>query len=208
MSFRFDLPSRIALFPLPGAVLMPRAKLPLHIFEPRYLQMLDDVLKTDHRLIGMIQPGDAGLNNIGSAGRVIAFSESDDNRMMISLRAVSRFRLQNLEEAFTPYQQGQVEWTDFGRDMRGSESDPQLDRPALIGKLQRYMDAHDLSADWDAASRTSDENLINSMAMMLPFSTCEKQALLEAKTLLERRNLLEGLLEFSLRGGEGEEQLQ
>lgn len=208
MPFRFDLPSRIALFPLPGAVLMPRAKLPLHIFEPRYLQMLDDVLKTDHRLIGMIQPDETGLNNIGCAGRVIAFSESDDNRMMISLRAISRFRLETLEEAFTPYQQGQVEWEEFAQDMRGPETDPQLDRPTLIRKLQRYMDAHELSADWDAASKTSDENLINSMAMMLPFSTCEKQALLEARTLFDRRNLLEGLLEFSLRGGEGEEQLQ
>src|SRR5690554_1202406 len=106
MSLRFDLPQRLPLFPLPGAVLMPRTRLPLHIFEPRYLQMLEDSLKTDHRMIGMIQPEGEALCSIGSAGRVVAFSEGDDGRMMVSLKAVSRFRLRDVEEGFAPYLRG------------------------------------------------------------------------------------------------------
>lgn len=208
MSFRFDLPSRIALFPLPGAVLLPRSRLPLHIFEPRYLQMLEDTLKTDHRLIGMIQPEAGGLAEIGCAGRVMAFSESEDGRMMISLRAVSRFHLNEAQHGFTPYTQGEVDWSGFARDLESAETDPQMDRPALMALLRRYMETQDLSADWDAAAEAEDEILINSLAMMLPFSPGEKQALLEAETLPERRALLEGLIEFSLRNGENEERLQ
>ena len=121
MRFRFDLPARIPLFPLAGAVLMPRARIPLHVFEPRYLQMLDDTLKTDHRLIGMIQPEGDGLSAIGCAGRVVAFSETGDGRMMISLGAISRFRLQEVEEGFAPYLQGRVDWSSFGRDLSGPE---------------------------------------------------------------------------------------
>lgn len=198
MGTRFDLPSRIALFPLPGAVLMPRSKLPLHIFEPRYLQMLDDTLKTDHRLIGMIQPEGDGLAAVGCAGRVIAFSESEDGRVMISLKAVSRFRLTAVEDGFSPYQQGQIDWRDFKQDLQGTETDPDFDRAALLEKLRRYMSAQDLSADWNAAAEAEDEMLINALSMMLPLSPGEKQALLEAPTLTQRRILLDGLIEFSL----------
>lgn len=208
MGFRFDLPSRIALFPLPGATLMPRAKLPLHIFEPRYLQMLEDALKTEHRLIGMIQPTESGLARVGSAGRVVAFSESDDGRMMVSLRAVSRFALVDTQNGFSPYILGEVDWTGFERDLNGSETDPELHREALLDLLRRYMQVHELSTDWNAAAEAEDEMLINSLAMMLPFSPGEKQALLEAPTLSERRALLEGLIEYSLRNGENEERLQ
>ncbi|MDP5308478.1 LON peptidase substrate-binding domain-containing protein [Paracoccus spongiarum] len=209
MGPRFDLPARIALFPLEGAVLMPRARLPLHIFEPRYLQMLEDTLKTDHRLIGMIQPEGDGLAAIGTAGRVVAFSETDDGRMMLSLRAVSRFRLGETQEGFAPYVQGVVDWSSFGRDLQGSEQDAGLDRDALFGLLRRYMDAHELSTDWDAAARSEDEALINSLSMMLPFSAADKQALLESPSLSDRRELLMGLIEFALHGGDDhEERLQ
>ncbi|RNF34665.1 LON peptidase substrate-binding domain-containing protein [Paracoccus methylarcula] len=208
MGFRFDLPTRIALFPLCEVVMLPRAKLPLHIFEPRYLQLLDDVLKTDHRLIGMIQPDGNRLAAIGSAGRVIAFSESEDGRMMISLRAVSRFRLAGIEDGFTPYRQGEVDWAGFERDLDGPETDPGLDRSALLDKLRRYAEALQLSADLESAAKAADETLINAFSMMLPFSSGEKQALLEARTLTDRRVLLEGLMDYALHGGENEEPMQ
>lgn len=208
MGFRFDLPSRIALFPLSEVVMLPRAKLPLHIFEPRYLQLLDDALKTDHRLIGMIQPDGNGLAAIGSAGRIIAFSESENGRMMISLRAVSRFRLTGVEDGFTPYQQGQVDWAGFERDLEGPETDSELDRSALLDKLRRYAEALQLSADLESAGKATDEILINAFSMMLPFSSGEKQALLEVRTLTERRVLLEGLIDYALHGGENEEPMQ
>ena len=168
MALRFDLPDRIPLFPLPGAVLMPRARMPLHLFEPRYLQLLEDTLKTDHRLIGMIQPEGDGLSAIGCAGRVVAFSETGDGRMMISLGAISRFRLQEVEEGFAPYLQGRVDWSSFGRDLSGPEQDPTLDRKALFSLLDRYMQTQELSTDWDAAAEAEDELLINSLSMMLP----------------------------------------
>lgn len=208
MRFRFDLPARIALFPLSGAVLMPRARIPLHVFEPRYLQMLDDTLKTDHRLIGLIQPEGEGLAAIGCAGRVVAFSETDDGRQVISLRAVSRFRVVRMQDGFTPYRVAEVDWSSFGRDLQGTEQDRGMDREALFSLLQRYMQAHDLSTDWDAAAAADDEALINSLSMVLPFSPADKQALLESPTLADRRELLQGLIEFALHGGDNEERLQ
>lgn len=205
---RFDFPSKVPLFTLSGAVLMPRTKLPLHIFEPRYLQMLDDALKTDHRLVGVIQPDEDGLCAVGCAGRVVAFSESDDNRLFITLRASSRFRLRQVEEGFSPYLRGQIDWAGFERDQKGPETDSTLDRPLLMDRLRRYAEAHDFKTDWEVASSIPDERLINSMAMMLPFSSRDKQALLEAMTLTQRREILEGLLDFFLAGGEGEDRLQ
>lgn len=208
MRAHFDLPQRIALFPLDGAVLMPRTRLPLHIFEPRYLQMLEDTLKTDHRLIGIIQPEGEGLASVGTAGRVVAFSEGDDGRMMISLKAISRFRVLDTQEGFAPYLHGEIDWSPFRRDLKGPERDPELDRDALFDALRRYMDAHELSTDWDAAARAEEETLVNSLAMMLPFSTGDKQALLETPSLRDRRELLQGLVEFALRGGDDEDRLQ
>lgn len=208
MRFRFDLPARIPLFPLTGAVLMPRARIPLHVFEPRYLQMLDDALKTEHRLIGLIQPEGDGLASIGCAGRVVAFSETDDGRQMISLLAVSRFRLTEVQEGFTPYLMAEVDWSSFARDMKGPEDDPCIDRGALFPLLRRYMDAHELSTDWDAAAEAQDEALINSLSMALPFSPGDRQALLESPTLSDRRELLQGLIEFALHGGDTEDRLQ
>lgn len=208
MPKRFDLPDRIPIFPLPGAVLMPRARLPLHIFEPRYLQMLEDTLKTGHRMIGMIQPEGDGLAAIGCAGRVIAFSETDDGRMMIQLGAVSRFRLLDVDEGFTPYMRARIDWSSFGRDIGVPEEDAGLDREALFALLARFMETEGLSTDWDAASQAEDELLINSLSMMLPFSPGDKQALLESPTLADRREMLVGLIEFALHGGENEERMQ
>ncbi|MFD1794867.1 ATP-dependent protease [Paracoccus aurantiacus] len=212
MSHRgFDLPETLPLFVLPGAVLMPRTRLPLNIFEPCYLQMVDDALRTPHRLIGMIQPLDEEgetLAHIGSAGRIVGFSEQDDGRYLISLGQVSRFRLSSAEQGFAPYPQGFADWSGFDADHGPSESDPGWQRDSFMALTRRYMDAHQLSTDWDAADDAEAELLVNSLAMALPLDLQDKQALLEAETLTERRELLEGLLEYELRGGEQDEVLQ
>lgn len=208
MRTAFDLPERLPLFPLSGAVLMPRARLPLHLFEPRYLQMLDDALKTDHRLIAMIQPEGDKLASIGTAGRVVAFSEGDDGRVAISLKAISRFRLRDVEEGFAPYLRGVASYDSFQRDLAGPETDPGMDRPRLFRLLRLYMETHQLATDWPTMQEAGDEVLINSLSMILPFSSGDKQALLESPTLGDRRELLEGLIEYALRSGNDEERLQ
>jgi len=213
MLSRSDLPSTIAVFPLPGALLLPRARLPLHLFEPRYLAMLDDTLKTSHRLIGMVQPmaradGGTKLHAIGCAGRVTAFSETEDGRYMITLNGVSRFRLRSEVEGFTPYRRADVSWDGFERDMGRSESDPGFEREAFLDLLRRYLKARELDAEWGDLEKAEDELLINSLSMLCPLEPEEKQALLEAPSLPTRRETLVTLMEFSLRGGEGEESLQ
>lgn len=208
----FELPERLPLFPLPNAVLMPRLRLPLQIFEPRYLQMIEDALKTPHRLIGMIQPLSSGLDQlsaVGCAGRIVAFSETEDLRLMITLRAVSRFRLLEVQPGFTPYLRARIAWQSFQSDRsRSPEEDPDLDRDAFLERLSRFMTDRGLDTDWRQAEQTDAETLINSLSMMLPLTIEEKQALLECQTLTERRVLLDGLLEYALRGGNNEEVIQ
>jgi Lon protease-like protein len=207
-----DLPETIPIFPLPGALLLPRARLPLNIFEPRYLAMLDDTLKTPHRLIGMIQPvvvpeGQTGgrLHHIGCAGRVTAFQETEDGRYLITLSGISRFRLGELQEGFTPYLKARVHWQSFERDLGRAEKDPEFDRPAFLKVLARFFDTAQLSSDWDSLKEAEVELLVNSLSILCPFDPEEKQALLEAPTLANRRETLITLMEFALRssGDEG-----
>lgn len=209
-----DLPGVIPVFPLPGALLLPRARLPLNIFEPRYLAMLDDTLKTNHRLIGMVQPivmpeGKASgrLHQIGCAGRITSFQETDDGRYLITLQGVSRFRLGELQEGFTPYLRTNVDWSSFERDLGRSERDEDFDRIAFLDVLGRFFETAQLSSDWDSLKRADEELLINSLSMLCPFDPEEKQALLEAPTLANRRETLVTLMEFSLRSG-GEDMVQ
>ncbi|MFV0293398.1 MAG: LON peptidase substrate-binding domain-containing protein [Paracoccus sp. (in: a-proteobacteria)] len=207
----FDLPDTLSLFVLPGAVLMPRTRLPLTIFEPRYLQMVEDMLKTSHRLIGVIQSLDEGgerLAQVGSAGRIVGFSEQDDGRYLISLRQVSRFTLIKAEQGFHPYATGHVGWSGFEIDGRDAEDDPDWDQAGFLALMRRYMDMHSLSTDWDAANKAEAELLVNSLTMALPLEVQDKQALLEALTLTDRRVLLEGLLEYELRHGSDDEIIQ
>ncbi|QFT61651.1 hypothetical protein SAMN05421853_10689 [Roseivivax halotolerans] len=202
-----DLPETIAIFPLPGALLLPRAHLPLHLFEPRYLQMFDDIIKTDARLIGMVQPNpvpgnDKALHKIGCAGRLTQFSETEDGRYMITLTGISRFRVIEEVDGFTPYRRAKVNWTGFDRDKGKAEYDHDFDRAAFLALLNRFFSSRELSADWESLKEADDELLINSLAMLLEFDAEEKQALLEAPSLSTRRETLVTLLEYALRSGD------
>lgn len=198
-----DLPDSIPLFPLTGALLLPRGRLPLHIFEPRYLQMIEDCLKTRHRLIGMIQPGKCRtgaprLNAIGCAGRLTGFSETEDGRYMITLSGISRFRLMREVGGFTPYIRAEVQWADFERDLGRAEQDEGFTRARFMDLLGRYLTAQGLDTDWDSLKHAEDELLINSLSMLLPLDPEDKQALLEAPCLSTRRETLTTLMEFAL----------
>ena len=201
------------MFPLSGALLLPRTRLPLNLFEPRYLQMLDDVLKTDHRLIGMVQSYDGPdgvnkLHSIGCAGRVTAFSETDDGRYMITLAGASRFRLIGEVDGFVPYRRARVNWQGFERDLGDVETDDTFDRQKFIDALGRFFDDQGLQTDWESLREAEDELLINSLSMLCPFEPEDKQALLEAPSLTTRRETLTTLIEYLLRGGSSEEIMQ
>ena len=205
-----ELPETIPIFPLAGALLLPRSRLPLHIFEPRYLQMVKDAIKTDARLIGMVQPNPVpgregpGLQMIGCAGRITQFSETEDGRYMITLGGASRFRVLREVEGFSPYRRCDVSWEGFERDLGKEEADTGFGRPAFLELLGRYFDAQGLSADWDTLKEAEDELLINSLSMMLDLDPEDKQALLEAPSLLTRRVTLVTLIEYTMRGGQDE----
>lgn len=209
----YDLPDTIPVFPLPGALLLPRARLPLHIFEPRYLQMLDDCMKTPARLIGMIQTrevpsGEKRLHAIGCAGRLTGFSETEDGRYMISLTGISRFRVREEVQGFTPYRRCTVDWAPFARDLGGPEEDKGFQRAPFLDLLGRYFESQGLSTDWSSLKEAESELLINSLSMLCPFPPEDKQALLEAPSLTTRRETMVTLIEFALRGGSGDEVMQ
>ena len=175
--------------------------------------MIDDVLKTPARLIGMVQPfeGAGGvdrLQSIGCAGRVTALSETEDGRYMITLSGVSRFRVSREVEGFTPYRRCDVSWSGFERDRGEQEKDPGLERPPFLELLNRFFSSQGLLTDWDAVKEAEDELLINSLSMLCPFPPEDKQALLEAPTLVTRRETLVTLIEFALAGGETGEMMQ
>lgn len=205
MQFRFSMqsaPETIPVFPLPGALLLPRGRLPLNIFEPRYLAMVDDVLKTEHRLIGMIQPRccesrktGRPLYEIGCAGRLVTFSETDDGRYLIALSGISRFRIKNEVEGFHPYRRVETDWSDFQMDAkRPQNDDPTFNREGFLKLVGNYFRAKSLDTDWDALGQADEETIVNALAMSCPFAAGEKQALLEAEDLSARRETLETLL--------------
>ena len=213
MSHLQNLPDLIPIFPLPGALLLPRARLPLHIFEPRYLAMIEDCMKTPHRLIGMVQPRDTPetekrpLHMIGCAGRLTAFSETEDGRYLITLTGKSRFRIRDEVTGFTPYRRTEVDWEGFERDLGHEEKDAGLKRDAFFDLLKRFFKKHQLSTDWESLTEADDELLINSLSMLCPLDPDDKQALLEAPSLQTRRETLVMLMEFSMRGGGGDEEI-
>jgi len=209
-----DLPDLIPVFPLPGALLLPRGRLPLNIFEPRYLAMLDDALKSDHRLIGMVQPSDGQsqpprLHAIGCAGRVTSLSETEDGRYLIVLTGISRFRIREEVEGFTPYRRVRADWSGFDADLERPTEMPAFDKDEFLGLLRRYFEVANLSSDWESVREADPEMLVDSLSMMCPFAVEEKQALLEAPDLPARAETLTTLMRFAIAGaGGGEGKLQ
>ena len=210
MPEKIDLPKTIPIFPLPKAVLLPRSRLPLHIFEPRYLAMIEDCLKTPNHLIGMVQPTgtDGRLQSIGCAEKLTQFSETEDGRYMITLTGISRYRIESEIEGFTPYRRFNVLWDSFEKDRGVQDQDKKFNRDEFFKLLRKFLEGEGLSTDWETLQQADNELLINSLSMMLDFDAEDKQALLEAPSLQTRRETLTTLFEFSLRGGSDEELLQ
>ena len=211
-----NLPKELPLFPLPGALLLPKSKLPLNLFEPKYLTMLNDVLRTEDRLVGMIQPvstpegtkGSRQLHQIGCAGRIVSFNETKDGRYLITLEGISRYRYKGATEGFYPYTKGTVCWDSFIEDLNRTKPDKNFNRIEFLNILSKYFAAAQLSSDWSSLKEADEELLINSLSMLCPFDPEEKQALLEAPSLEYRRETLVTLMEFNLQGGIDEETLQ
>ena len=194
-----DLPQVIPAFPLPGSILLPRGQLPLNIFEPRYLNMIDDAMAGD-RVIGLIQPagGPASLPSltaVGCAGRITSFAETSDGRYLITLTGICRFRVASELPSQTPYRQIRAAFAAFESDL-GVPSGEGFDRESFLDALKAYLERRQLEIDWDTADAAPQEALINSLAMALPFEPAEKQALLEAPTLADRCETLTALLQI------------
>ena len=213
-----DLPGVIPVFPLPGALLLPRGQVPLNIFEPRYFAMVDDALRDGHRMIGMIQPDPAHsgpahkppLYKIGCVGRITQLAESGDGRYVLELTGVARFRVEEELTANTAYRQCRVTYAPFADDFVPRKGEEAVDRKALLRALKDFMKANDLKADWEDIEKTPNEALVNALSMMSPYGSPEKQALLEAPDLKTRAELLVAITEIELakKNIEGEPQLQ
>jgi uncharacterized protein len=209
-----DLPQRIPVFPLCRAILLPRATLPLNIFEPRYLQMVDDVMSTS-RVLGMVQPAGSGeeeeqespasrtapLRRIGCAGRITSYQELDDGRFLVSLSGIVRFEVIDEVELAKPYRICTVSYERFLGDFTPGAGEGEVDREALLGALKAFLQALGLKADWAAVGKTPTEALVNSLAMVSPYGSEEKQALIEAPDLKTRAEMLVALAEMEIKAG-------
>ncbi len=203
-----DLPSAAPVFPLPAALLLPGGRLPLNIFEPRYLQMVDDALAGD-RLVGIIQPrldgkqrgdGEPLLCDVGCLGRITSFAETGDGRYLISLQGICRFRVSAEQAVRTPYRRCQI--IAFASDLDPETGAAEVDRAGLLKAFRAYLEANELEADWESVSRAENATLVNALSMMAPYGAAEKQALLEAPDLKTRAETLIAITEMALaRGG-------
>jgi len=205
---RAALPDTLPIFPLTGVLLLPRGRLPLNIFEPRYLAMTRDALGGE-RLIGMVQPCEPQQDNrgrgahenppvypVGCAGRITSFSETEDGRYLLTLTGVSRFRIRDELPLLSGYRRIVAEWQPFAHDLE-TPSGTEFDRDRFIRGLKGFFTQRQISADWEAIEKAAGEHLINSIAMLCPFAPSEKQALLEAPDLNERARLLIALVEMA-----------
>ncbi|MFM8747243.1 MAG: LON peptidase substrate-binding domain-containing protein [Aestuariivirga sp.] len=199
-----DLPRQIPLFPLAGALLLPRSDLPLNIFEPRYLAMVDDAM-SGSRIIGMIQPaagdeaaGLPALMKVGCLGRITSYAETPDGRMMITLTGVSRFEVVQELDAITPYRQAIVSCHPFAADLASGTGSANVNRPALLKVFRDYLEANQMSADWSQVDSAPTEVLVNTLSQLAPYPPQEKQALLEAPDLKTRADVLVALTEVAL----------
>ncbi len=210
-----DLPPSLPVFPLRGAIVLPRAALPLNIFEPRYLAMLNDVI-SGSRVFGMVQPADAAegvespigkatkLRRIGCAGRVTAFQELDDGRLLITLTGVARFNIVREIASVTPYRICEVDYEPFAGDFEAGRGENAVDRDRLLKALEAYLQHRQMKADWRAISTSTTEFLVNALSVISPHGPEEKQALLEAPDLPARADILITLAEMDVAGGGGE----
>ena len=213
-----DLPETIPVFPLPGALLLPRGQMPLNIFEPRYLEMVDDSLRDGHRLIGMIQPDPAhpgpedrpNLYRIGCVGRITQLAETGDARYLLQLTGVARFRLVAELKVATAYRQCRVDFIPFSDDFVARRGEELVDRKAVLETLTAFLKANNLKADWEGIENAPNEALVNALAMMSPYDAAEKQAMLEAPDLKTRAEILVAVTEIELAKGKtpGETPLQ
>jgi len=200
-----DLPTRLPIFPLPGALLLPRADVPLNIFEPRYLAMVSDAMAGDH-LIGMIQPEEdedsakekPRLYKVGCAGRITAYAETPDDRILITLTGISRFVVVEELAAVTPYRQVYADFAPYADDLIKGRGQDDVDRAGLLKAFRDYLDANGMRADWDEVASASTEVLVNTLSLLAPYAAREKQALLEASDLKTRADVLVALTEMAL----------
>jgi hypothetical protein len=201
-----DLPETLCVFPLAGVLLLSGGHLPLNVFEPRYLSLVDDALK-GNRLIGVVQPvfseseespeGNPELCKVGTIGRITTLGETGDGRYVIDLSGICRFRLMNeIAQTTHPYRRFHI--APFINDLHEPDDDPTVDRDALLGAFRNYLAAYSMEADWEAISKTSNRTLVNSLSMMAPFGPREKQALLEAADLKLRAETLVAMTEMVL----------
>lgn len=212
-----DIPPVVPLFPLAGALLLPRAELPLNIFEPRYLTMVDDALG-GARLIGMIQPDEAAepaargpqVYKVGCLGRLTHFAETGDGRYLITLTGICRFNVLEEIPATTPYRQFRIDTAPYLADFRAAAGEAEVDREAVLGALAAFLDANKLEADWDGIRQAGTETLVNALSVMSPYGAAEKQALLEAENLKARADMLVAITQMMLARmpGDGEGTLQ
>jgi Lon protease-like protein len=200
-----ELPKEMPIFPLRGALLLPRGRLPLNIFEPRYLSMVQDALAMPSRMIGMIQPlepaegaeGEPGLYRVGCGGHISSFSETEDGRLLITLTGICRFTIAAELRKRHGYRAVVPDWQEFISDFE-EELEADIDRPRLLTALKDYFKHHGIDANWEAIDHTPDDRLVTSLAMICPFEHSEKQALLEASGLHMRTELMTTMIEMAL----------
>ncbi|MBZ0140928.1 MAG: LON peptidase substrate-binding domain-containing protein [Pseudorhodoplanes sp.] len=201
-----DLPETIPVFPLPGALLLPRGQMPLNIFEPRYLAMVDDALTSRHRLIGMIMPDAANpgpetrpnLYKVGCVGRITQMAETGDGRYLLQLTGIARFRIEEELTVATAYRQCRVTYAPFASDFIARKGEEEVDREAVLKALSDFLNANNLKTDWDGIESAPNEALVNALAMMSPYGSAEKQAMLEAPDLKTRAEILVAVTEIEL----------
>ncbi len=199
------MPRVMPVFPLAGALLLPRRPIQLTIFEPRYLAMLDDALSGE-RLIGMIQPsaGDEAeeptpeLYRIGCAGRIVQYAEIGDDRCFLTLMGVARFRVAREQTADTPYRLVRPDFSDFADDFEEGRGEGAVDRESLVEALRAFAEANEIKVDWEDIDKASNETLVNGLAMLSPYGAKEKQALLEAADLKSRAEILVAISQMEL----------
>jgi hypothetical protein len=204
-----QLPAEIGIFPLPGALLLPHGRLPLNIFEPRYLALITDAM-ANGRMLGMIQPDPSqpqagtgpAVYRTGCLGRLASFAETDDGRFLITLAGVARFRIAQELPMRAGYRRVRADYAPFLADLaEPGEEQGDLDRRALATALKPYFRAHQIDANWDAIEQTPDAMLVTTLCMVCPFDLREKQALLEAGTPEARAAMLIALLQMGAAGG-------